>query len=522
MRKKQLYSLQTLGVTRELKKAMEDDEPHKEKNWQGETVIEYNLYRFYRAKVELVEKERVLQICIFTRKMLTNKKTEPKYRIFLSKNGYTTYDTEEKKWKTAKINNLLYDTNEDIPYKALQEAWCGQKEKKIILNYTKNNHQKPYKAIEEWQWNYKHKKEREIIDHDMALVPKLPKNFEKWVEDTAMIESRYIYYEAGRKVTEGYCTHCKQTVAIENPHYNKKGICPYCKSKIIYKTKKKQGENTTDTGAASILQKTKEGHVVRYFSIWMNFRDYKNKKIECIECLRTVYRKDGTRCRVYELGRYPGTEKIRWIKKRYNIYGEAMESKSVIYEKNIKTALKGCPIQYCAYDIFAKRNIGYKHYPHNYLITAAEKKGIEYVVKMGLDNLVKDLLNDKRVDYLDLKEGSPKKGFGLDKEGINQLRRLNADGRMYETIKEAWDVGIRLKDEEVRFLKENDKSERNFAIYMRHTTPYKMIKYIHDQIKKETNEFDIRDYHDYLQMAAGLGYDLKDPYVLYPKKEKER
>ncbi|MEG1742305.1 MAG: PcfJ domain-containing protein, partial [Acetivibrio sp.] len=53
-------------------------------------------------------------------------------------------------------------------------------------------------------------------------------------------------------------------------------------------------------------------------------------------------------------------------------------------------------------------------------------------------------------------------------------------------------------------------------------TPYKMIKYMQDQTKKETNEFDIRDYHDYLQMAAGLGYDLKDPYVLYPKKERER
>ena len=60
---------------------------------------------------------------------------------------------------------------------------------------------------------------------------------------------------------------------------------------------------------------------------------------------------------------------------------------------------------------------------------------------------------------------------------------------------------------------------------MKYTTPYKMIKYIRTiQADKEdvSKEYQCYDYHDYLQMAAGLGYNMKDEWVLYPKNLKER
>lgn len=46
-----------------------------------------------------------------------------------------------------------------------------------------------------------------------------------------------------------------------------------------------------------------------------------------------------------------------------------------------------------------------------------------------------------------------------------------------------------------------------------------MMRYIKEHLKSKE---EIREYHDYLQMAAGLGYDLNDEYILYPKDMKQR
>ena len=52
-----------------------------------------------------------------------------------------------------------------------------------------------------------------------------------------------------------------------------------------------------------------------------------------------------------------------------------------------------------------------------------------------------------------------------------------------------------------------------------------MLKYI-EGLKSEgtcaMRNQEVNDYHDYLQLAAGLGYNLDDDWILYPKNLKER
>ena len=64
------------------------------------------------------------------------------------------------------------------------------------------------------------------------------------------------------------------------------------------------------------------------------------------------------------------------------------------------------------------------------------------------------------------------------------------------------------------------KSRRNFAIYIRHTTPHKMERYIRENLNEGTSL--IQEYHDYLQMAAGLRYNLDDPWILFPRDMQKR
>mgnify|MGYP000615165005 CR=1 FL=1 len=77
------------------------------------------------------------------------------------------------------------------------------------------------------------------IDSEMALVPELPKDFDDFVDREVL--PQYLFYDAGRKVTKGYCTHCRKEVKIQKPHYGEVGECPSCKHPVTYRSRKKGG-----------------------------------------------------------------------------------------------------------------------------------------------------------------------------------------------------------------------------------------------------------------------------------------
>ena len=41
-------------------------------------------------------------------------------------------------------------------------------------------------------------------------MPELPKDFDDFVDREVL--PQYLFYDAGRKVTKGYCTHCRKEV----------------------------------------------------------------------------------------------------------------------------------------------------------------------------------------------------------------------------------------------------------------------------------------------------------------------
>ena len=71
------------------------------------------------------------------------------------------------------------------------------------------------------------------------MVPELPKDFDEFVDREVL--PQYLFYDAGRKVTKGYCTHCGREVKIRNPHYGDVGECPFCRHPITYRSRKKGG-----------------------------------------------------------------------------------------------------------------------------------------------------------------------------------------------------------------------------------------------------------------------------------------
>ena len=116
--------------------------------------------------------------------------------------------------------------------------------------------------------NYsKGRKEIDEIDSEMALVPELPKDFDDFVDREVL--PQYLFYDAGRKVTKGYCN--KRVLYTlqkrsENPEASLwgSGRMPILQASR-YLQKPKERRKCPCKEACRLLQKNKEGICIPIF-----------------------------------------------------------------------------------------------------------------------------------------------------------------------------------------------------------------------------------------------------------------
>ena len=59
-----------------------------------------------------------------------------------------------------------------------------------------------------------------------------------------------------------------------------------------------------------------------------------------------------------------------------------------------------------------------------------------------------------------------------------------------------------------------------FTRYIWYTTIHKMERYIKQVLGEDERQ--AVDYHDYLKMAEELGYNMREPWILFPKNLEQR
>jgi hypothetical protein len=519
MKKSELLKLPPMKATKEMyEKAWLEE---KYDRYQRPSVTGPKYRKFYRAR----KTQGILEVDVFYYRDLRLKTSRPAFRIFLHDGKYDTYETIERKWRTATIENLQFGVSyNDGESAAYQTYWITEKDRKIIKDFTKNGEESPHSAILGWQQYEKHRKETDRIDDEMAIIPEIPKDFEEWAKKDAI--PQYMYYESGKKI--GRCTCCGKTQELSDHKYGQEGKCKYCKRKVIYKTYKKS-PNIKDKSSAALIQKTPAGFVFRYFNVYQWIHAGERTEFNIYESIRITYDDLWYRRYIYSYHRYKTTNKVRWCN-GYEFggyyWGEGKEEgKAVLYPRNLKRTLKGSKLEYSGLPEFARQNIPF--YQQNYIDMAKEYQGIEKLVKAGYYNLTADCISRGSDALLSLREKKLRKVLGLQGEYYNLIKKKDPHMREYRALYNCQQAGIRVTWEQVQ---EMSKFGRDFAIYMRHTTPHKMLRYIHEHtgerrwnaIRVQTGGPTPTDYHDYLQMAAILGYNMDDPYVLYPKNLKER
>lgn len=516
MTKRELKKLPQLHVTNAMKKIVAEDKGYYTQTYNMERIWCPNIVWFYRAK----RTDDVLEVAIFTREEIASGMRTPRYRVFLHDGKYDTWEVQKERWRKATIERLEYEEYKERPryyWYCDKGLWMNAAEKKILLDYTDNEKADPMEAVQYWQNAESNRTELDEINAQMRLVPELPKDFDDWILTDGL--PQYLFYDAGRNVKIGCCTACKEQVIVDKPRYNKEIVCPNCGRTLVCKTRKKAA-HIKDFARVNLLQKTPEGFVHRHFEVMAQYIDGERTGDGCWELLRVMYDKEFRRGRTYEWNRYKQTDMIRWCYQEWHgWYARNVEERSAtLYWENIEEITKGTVLEHAVLKEFAKQK---KFYPSNYIRTYKDGKGIEQLVKCGFYNIVGHLVSGSYIDkgYINLEETKAPKVLSLRKEYYRLLAGTDPTKREHSITYECQEVGIMPTREQVSYLAEVSAG-RNFAIYARHTTLHKMIRYMHEALKD--NKLQIIDYHDYLQMAAGLGYDLKDKWVLYPKNLEER
>lgn len=514
MQKKELLKLPMMKVTEEMRKAAEETRTYS--YWRNPNIIGPKYQKYYRAK----KTGGVLEIAIFTWGRIVAGENEPTYRVFLHDGKYDTWETEAEKWRTANIEHLWDFREKSEEEKAAYGThWYKEHDRKLIVDFTGSEKQDIHSAVLEWQQYKKHRGETEVIDAAMSLIPDIPKDFEKWAFTDAV--PQYMYYEYGKRT--GLCTCCGKNYELkEQPKYGKEGICPGCKRKVQYRTYKKKGR-IHDWEYAALIQKIPGGYVLRFFVLNQLIEQGTRSYGGMSEKIRITYNEQWNRQAIYSYHRYKMTNKIRWCNgyEYLSAYGGRKEEERCrLYPRNLRKILKGSKLEYSGMPEFARTGIEF--YQQDFIDKAKECAGIEKLIKAEFYNLTNSCISYGSRTPIDLYQKRVKKVLGLTGEYYNLIRDKDPTWREYEVTEQCQDVGIRATWEQIQRMAQY---ARNFAIYMRHSTPHKMLKYI-EGLKSEgpcaMRNQEVNDYHDYLQLAAGLGYNLDDDWILYPKNLKER
>lgn len=514
MQKKELLKLPVMKVTEEMRKAAEETRTYS--YWRTPNIVGPKYQKYYRAK----KTGGVLEIAIFTWGRIVSGENEPTYRVFLHDGKYDTWETEAEKWRTANIEHLWDFREKSEEEKAAYGTyWYKEHDRKLIVDFTGSEKQDINSAVLEWQQYEKHRRETEVIDAAMQLIPDIPKDFEKWAFTDAV--PQYMYYEYGKRI--GLCTCCgKHHELKEQPKYGKEGTCPGCKRKVQYRTYKKKGR-IHDWEYAALIQKIQGGYVLRFFALNQLIEQGTRSYGGMSEKIRITYNEQWNRQAIYSYHRYKTTNKIRWCNgyEYLSAYGGRKEEERCrLYPRNLRKILKGSKLEYSGMPEFA--HTGIEFYQQDFIDKAKEYTGIEKLIKAEFYNLTNSCISYGSRAPIDLYQKRVKKVLGLTGEYYNLIRDKDPTWREYEVTEQCQDVGIRATWEQIQKM---SQYARNFAIYMRHSTPHKMLKYI-EGLKSEgpyaMRNQEVNDYHDYLQLAAGLGYNLDDDWILYPKNLKER
>lgn len=528
---------------------------------------------------ELIEDNKILLLYFYEIETLRQGKTEAAFRTFLLHNDYITQDlkTQRVKWKTASfcmINNFsLWDSKwnkekEKYEYRELVFIRTNEEQKMIadfFADYAAETERMfPWdrvyafqEAVKERKLAERHKKETDIIDAAMEPIKDAAKEFFDWVWEEGMKFSRYlIYKDSGKGKVECECTYCKKTGVVNRKSLrlknNEKGVCPFCGSPVTAKAKGRLAYENKDERWFAYIDPTENGFVFRYFlAVRILHNDKyiygsvnKSRTKEYIsEYRRVIYTFPQGKpvYTAYEWERYKQRGEYRWCtaQRKWNC------KECILYPGNLPQAWEHTPMKYSGLE-YLSRNApntvcGYEYAIEGYI----KYPKLEWIIKMGLNNLAVYLIDYKCRGYLsetegvNLEEDTIYKILGLNKVNTKILQKTDGGMEYLILLQVAESIGLQFEPEQ---LKEYYKNFGCDTDLLKQTERKKSLKKIVKYIFRESERYPeaergcgmslyyaqkdpkterlrnmAKDWIEYLGWCKELKYDTNNMFIYMPK-----
>lgn len=447
---------------------------------------------------------------------------EPTCRVFITKDKYITrlYFSKDKGWGEAGINNYVCGAHYNwwSWNREKNKVYADEESIQIIRKYSKilneddciHGIQYIQSRIREERIEKKEREEQARWDAVLDTTPEFPNNLNQWVKDVAMKDCRYILYETTRKKEKnGCCTYCGKYVKLVNVKHNQAGICPECKSKVVYKCGGKQKYIESGIKEVEIAQVTTAKKVVirhvRYSQlITVKKWDEHYLKLTYWEMSRTfissTYNKERYVWELYKGKRHRFCyEDNSFSYYNYNREYTYVEDKEKISEI-LNNGLKYLPDEIFKYACSIKR-----------LIDNSERIGmVERLWKRGLRRCALDLTNSYS-SYIH--EKAIFKMAGIENDDLKILTKADASLKEFEHWKAFKKNGKKPSYEELLATREMNLSFERLAEFSKYASIKKVLGYIVGQ--QGTNVPSV--YEDYLSLCKELRLNMKDDFVVFPK-----
>lgn len=381
---------------------------------------------------------------------------------------------------------------------------------------------------------------RKSADNVMLLIRPLPKDFEKWVNEEALFESRYIFYDykKGRTFMDGYCTVCNTDVKVKKPHHNQPGRCPHCGKKIIYKAQRISTEVWNETDVAYI-QSLKGGWVVRYFRVTKSYYgcsgmySFRNPRLYIHEDCREFDTDELQK--IYRWDNFKQTGKYMFCEDPYSSHHNG--GGYYLYTRNLKAIFKrdNSFLQYFPLSQLVKN--GALMNVHDILTEPLRHPQLEFLAKLKLYNLTAGLINHNTYEHTLNLSAKGMQVIGVEKNDLKALQQINPTIGELQIFKATRKYGLPAVKEVVRWIRENKGitiAQVNRLLHF--TTTHRAIRYLNEQGERVINKEIVKSRYsweadryrytkitdvcqawlDYLDNCRRLRYDLKNEFVIFP------
>ena len=524
MKKSMLLAMPMLTASPEMKQAAMADEPKKETTYYGHTYTT----RTYFAYMNCLVQDGILKAAFFLPDHLRLDGNNPVYEVFLDKENrqFLTYDHLEKKWRDAKLDRLEWHgrnyyatcwvSGEDAAL--VQDYFSGERGGALgILDFQRN--------VRDEQLERRHKRITDPWDQDLAQVPELPKDWAHWADKVAVRENFIFYHYKRGGAKTGYCTFCGKEVPISgHPYHNKEGRCTRCRHPVVFKALGRAGYFQTDKYYAYLIQRCRDGFVIREF--WAN-RTYRKDRLPHSEPYwhefrRSIYDHSGE-VRSYYWGMYCQRE-TRWIAGSPCYYAYYGDQSGRVYGKTLPSLEKK-----------ELRQTGLAEWIRSHPITDPEKylavwkrlPQMEQIWKAGLQRLTKECFNNcDSVRKLVLCPSEPGliRALGLDASKFRRLRQLDGDTETLAWLQLEKKTGQRIPDEMLHWFQKERISAKDLLFIADRMSLVQIKNYL----QRQKQYFDgscrqaLTTWQDYLAMAERLHYDTSDEIVYRVHKLRQR